>query len=71
MLVNLAGIRAYEPLAEAKRETWETLIKVNLLSYAYLIRASLEPLRARGAEASSMSPPRTPSIRAPEWGNTT
>jgi NAD(P)-dependent dehydrogenase (short-subunit alcohol dehydrogenase family) len=48
VLVNLAGIRAYEPLAEATRETWETLIKVNLLSYAYLIRASLEPLRASG-----------------------
>src|SRR4051812_6760219 len=31
VLVNLAGIRAYEPLAEAKRDTWETLIKVNLL----------------------------------------
>ena len=34
VLVNLAGIRAYEPLAEAKRNTWDTLIKVNLLSYA-------------------------------------
>ena len=48
VLVNLAGIRAYEPLAEAKRDTWDTLIKVNLLSYAYLIRESLEPLRASG-----------------------
>jgi len=48
VLVNLAGIRAYEPLAEAKRETWETLIRINLLSYAYLIRASLAQLRASG-----------------------
>lgn len=48
VLVNLAGIRAYEPLAEAKRETWDRLIQVNLLSYAYLIRESLEPLRASG-----------------------
>jgi NAD(P)-dependent dehydrogenase (short-subunit alcohol dehydrogenase family) len=48
VLVNLAGIRAYEPLAEAKRDTWETLIRINLLSYAYLIRASLEQLRASG-----------------------
>src|SRR6267154_449079 len=48
ILVNLAGIRAYEPLAEAKRETWDTLIKVNLLSYAYLIRESLAKLRASG-----------------------
>jgi 2-hydroxycyclohexanecarboxyl-CoA dehydrogenase len=48
VLVNLAGIRAYEPLAEAKRETWERLLNVNLLSYAYLIRESLEHLRASG-----------------------
>lgn len=48
VLVNLAGIRAYEPLAEAKRETWDTLINVNLLSYAYLIRESLAQLRASG-----------------------
>lgn len=48
VLVNLAGIRAYEPLAEAKRETWEALIKVNLLSYAYLIRESVAQLRASG-----------------------
>ena len=48
VLVNLAGIRAYEPLAEAKSETWDALIKVNLLSYAYLIRESLAALRASG-----------------------
>jgi len=48
VLVNLAGIRAYEPLAEAKRETWNKLIQVNLLSYAYLIRESLGALRACG-----------------------
>jgi 2-hydroxycyclohexanecarboxyl-CoA dehydrogenase len=48
VLVNLAGIRAYEPLAEARRETWETLIRTNLLSYAYLIRESLAHLRASG-----------------------
>jgi NAD(P)-dependent dehydrogenase (short-subunit alcohol dehydrogenase family) len=48
VLVNLAGIRAYEPLAEARRDTWETLIKINLLSYAYLIRESLAQLRAAG-----------------------
>jgi NAD(P)-dependent dehydrogenase (short-subunit alcohol dehydrogenase family) len=46
VLVNLAGIRAYETLAEAKSETWDALLKVNLLSYAYLIRESLGALRA-------------------------
>ena len=48
VLVNLAGIRAYEPLAEAKRETWDALIKVNLLSYAFFIRELLAVLRAAG-----------------------
>ena len=46
VLVNLAGIRAYEPLAEARRETWETILAVNLLSYAYLAREALPDLRA-------------------------
>jgi 2-hydroxycyclohexanecarboxyl-CoA dehydrogenase len=48
VLVDLAGIRAYEPMAEAKRDTWDRLIKVNLLSYAYLIRECLAQLRASG-----------------------
>jgi NAD(P)-dependent dehydrogenase (short-subunit alcohol dehydrogenase family) len=48
VLVNLAGIRAYEPLAQARSDTWEKLLRVNLLSYAYLIRESLEHLRASG-----------------------
>src|SRR5829696_2598968 len=48
VLVNNAGIRSYEPLAEAKRETWETIIAVNLLSYVYLAREALPDLRASG-----------------------
>lgn len=48
VLVNNAGIRAYEPLAEAKRETWERIVAVNLLSYAYLCREALPALRAAG-----------------------
>jgi 2-hydroxycyclohexanecarboxyl-CoA dehydrogenase len=48
VLVNNAGIRSYEPLAEAKRETWERIIAVNLLSYAYLSREALPALRANG-----------------------
>ena len=50
VLVNLAGIRSYEPLAEAKRETWERILAVNLLSYAAFTRAAIGDLRAqRGA----------------------
>ena len=48
VLVNNAGIRAYEPLAEAKAETWREIIAVNLLSYAYLSREALPQLRASG-----------------------
>ncbi len=48
VLVNNAGIRAYEPLAEARRETWERILAVNLLSYAYLSREALPALRACG-----------------------
>ena len=48
VLVNNAGIRAYEPLADARRETWERILAVNLLSYAYLSREALPALRASG-----------------------
>ena len=48
VLVNNAGIRAYEPLAEAKAETWQAIISVNLLSYAYLARDAMAELRAGG-----------------------
>jgi 2-hydroxycyclohexanecarboxyl-CoA dehydrogenase len=48
VLVNLAGIRAYEPLAESKRETWERILAVNFLSYAWFTKAAIADLRACG-----------------------
>jgi NAD(P)-dependent dehydrogenase (short-subunit alcohol dehydrogenase family) len=48
VLVNNAGIRAYEPLAEAKSETWDSILRVNLLSYAWLTREAIGHLRAAG-----------------------
>ena len=48
VLVNLAGIRAYEPLAESRRETWERILAVNLLSYAWFIKAAIVDLRNSG-----------------------
>lgn len=48
VLVNNAGIRSYEPMAESKSETWHKLLAVNLLSYAYLAREALPELRASG-----------------------
>lgn len=51
VLVNNAGIRAYEPLAEARTDTWEAILRVNLLSYAWLTRAAIAHLRATGRGA--------------------
>ena len=55
ILINNAGIRAYEPLDAAKAETWSKILSVNLLSYAYLARdrqcfvdACVQPPRGHG-----------------------
>jgi NAD(P)-dependent dehydrogenase (short-subunit alcohol dehydrogenase family) len=48
ILVNCAGIRAYEPIAEARAETWRRVLDVNLLSYAYMAKAALPALRRSG-----------------------
>lgn len=48
VLVNNAGIRSYEPLAEARSETWDAILRINLLSYAYLTREALPHLRKTG-----------------------
>jgi 2-hydroxycyclohexanecarboxyl-CoA dehydrogenase len=48
VLVNLAGIRAYESLGDSKAETWERILGVNFLSYVWLIKAALADLRASG-----------------------
>lgn len=55
VLVNLAGIRAYEPLAESRRETWERMLAVNLLSYAWFIKAAIGDLRARRGSVVNIS----------------
>jgi 2-hydroxycyclohexanecarboxyl-CoA dehydrogenase len=55
VLVNVAGIRSYEPLAEAKRETWDKIIAVNLLSYAWFVRAALPDLRTRRGSIVNIS----------------
>jgi 2-hydroxycyclohexanecarboxyl-CoA dehydrogenase len=48
ILVNCAGIRSYEPIAEARAETWRRILDVNLLSYAYMAKAALPALRRSG-----------------------
>jgi NAD(P)-dependent dehydrogenase (short-subunit alcohol dehydrogenase family) len=64
VLVNLAGIRSYEPLAEAKRETWERILAVNLLSYAAFIRAAIGDLRARRGSIVNVSSTHAVNARA-------
>ena len=64
VLVNLAGIRAYEPLAEAKRETWERIIAVNLLSYAWFIKAAITDLRAQHGSIVNISSTHAVNARA-------
>jgi 2-hydroxycyclohexanecarboxyl-CoA dehydrogenase len=55
VLVNLAGMRSYEPLAEAKAETWERILAVNLLSFAWFAKAALSDLRARRGNIVNIS----------------
>jgi 2-hydroxycyclohexanecarboxyl-CoA dehydrogenase len=56
IVVNNAGIRAYEPLAEARSVTWHQILAVNLLAYAYLAREALPEMRKRpGASIVNIS----------------
>ena len=64
ILVNLAGIRSYEPLAEAKAETWERLLAVNLLSYAWFTQAAIANLRARRGNIVNISSTHAVNARA-------
>ena len=51
VLVNNAGVRAYEPLAAASAQTWHVILSTNLLSYAFLAREALPALRRSGRGA--------------------
>jgi NAD(P)-dependent dehydrogenase (short-subunit alcohol dehydrogenase family) len=48
VLVNVAGVRVYGPLAEASPASWAFIIGVNLLATAYCCTASLPALRSAG-----------------------
>lgn len=55
VLVNLAGMRSYEPLADAKAETWERILAVNLMSYAWFMQAAITDLRAQRGSIVNIS----------------
>jgi len=48
VLVNVAGVRVYGPLAEADEASWEFIIGVNVLATAHCCKAALPALRQAG-----------------------
>jgi 2-hydroxycyclohexanecarboxyl-CoA dehydrogenase len=48
VVVNNAGIRRYEAIADAPWSTWDAIVRVNLLSFASMARAALPHLRKAG-----------------------
>ena len=55
VLVNLAGMRSYESLADASAKTWERILSVNLMSYAWFTQAAIADLRARRGNIVNIS----------------
>lgn len=49
VLVNVAGVRLFDPLAEATPQSWEWILGVNLLATAYCCKAVLPTMRATGS----------------------
>ncbi|HET9480177.1 MAG TPA: SDR family oxidoreductase [Candidatus Polarisedimenticolia bacterium] len=47
-LVNVAGVRVYQPLAQATAEDWERILRVNVLGTAFCCTAAIPALRAAG-----------------------
>lgn len=48
ILVNNAGIRMYQTVVEATAESWDTLLAVNLKSYAFCAKAAIPVMRHAG-----------------------
>jgi 2-hydroxycyclohexanecarboxyl-CoA dehydrogenase len=47
ILINNAGIRRYEAIADAPWETWDAIVRVNLMSLVSMSRAVLPIMRAK------------------------
>lgn len=47
-LVNVAGIRVYQALAEASAQDWKRILDVNVLGTAYCCKAAIPALRKGG-----------------------
>ena len=51
VLVNNAGIRKYQTVTEASKESWDEMLAVNLMSYAICSRAAIPIMAADGGGA--------------------
>ena len=51
VLVNNAGIRKYQAVTEASKESWDEMLAVNLLSYALCARTAIPVMAAGGGGA--------------------
>ena len=51
VLVNNAGIRKYQPVTKASKESWDEMLAVNLLSCAICARAAIPVMAAGGGGA--------------------
>jgi len=48
ILINNVGIRRYDSVADASWDKWDDILRVNVLSYASMVRAALPHLRKSG-----------------------
>jgi NAD(P)-dependent dehydrogenase (short-subunit alcohol dehydrogenase family) len=48
VLVNVAGVRVWGPITEASLESWDFILKVNLLAAAYCAKFAIPELARRG-----------------------
>ena len=51
VLVNNAGIRRYQTVTEASKESWDAMLAVNLLSYALCARSAIPLMAEAGGGA--------------------
>ena len=56
ILVNNAGIRLYQTVDEASAESWDKILGINLISYAFCAKAAIPRCVGTRAAASSTSP---------------
>lgn len=67
VLVNNAGVRNYEKVTEASAESWDRILGINLLGFAFMAKAAIPHL----ARSSAPSIVNMSSIRSIVAGNAT